>query len=133
MAAFQDGFSFEAARAVLGDPHPLSTLKKWGLVSLKAGRYEVDPLLLPTVEVDESVQAAHFRYYRELAEQYTQRQDYRSLSKELSNLETAFKWALQTDHVEEAFALANTCSSFLAHWGRFEQRRMWFEQILVGS
>ncbi|MBX3062130.1 MAG: toll/interleukin-1 receptor domain-containing protein [Anaerolineae bacterium] len=129
LSIFRSGFTFEAARTLLGDPHPLLLLKTWGMVSFDGERYEIDPLLLLSVEADLSIQQTHYRFYRALAVERALKQDYSGMMAELDNLDAAFNYAMENDDLIGAFEIAQSCSPFMGSWARFEQRRSWLERI----
>ncbi len=132
LAVCRGGFTFEAARAIIGaatDPRSLALLKSWGLVTFGNGRYDVDPLVTAAVGEDAAAIDAHYAYYEELARQHDQKQDYLGLDHESANLEAAFERMLAAGRPEDAFWLANACSDFLANRGRFELRIDWLERV----
>ncbi|MCC6188174.1 MAG: hypothetical protein IT318_04035, partial [Anaerolineales bacterium] len=129
LAVCQGSFTFAAARALIGEPRPLSLLKDWGLVTLENLRYTIDPLLSVHVELDDSAGLTHFSYFLAFAEDADSRQDYQGMEAEFPNLVTAFDWALANNELESALNLANACSSFMSNRGMLEQRRNWYERI----
>ena len=121
------GFSFEAARALIGaEPQPLALLQQGGLVFVvEGGRYDFDPLLLPALGEDPDAYRAHYDYYLALARKHDQAQDYAGLDVESANLEIAFERAMTAGDGDAAYWLANACSAFLGNRGRFAQRMDW--------
>jgi tetratricopeptide (TPR) repeat protein len=153
-AICRGGFTLQAALGMMGDhstpnsialleemgiqgdedrAFSLGLLKRWGLVRLALGRYEVDPLIVKHISYsDESLadsQQSHYAYYLALADAHDSAMDYEGLAAELPNLETAFEWALASGSVGSAFWLVNSCADFLTHQGRHSLRMSWLERV----
>ena len=128
LTVFRGGFTFDAARALLDDVAPLKMLLNWGMVRLEAGRYEVPPLVIDAVGTDDSAHRPHYDFYKALAEEHNQKQDYLGLDAESLNLEAAFEWALGVD-ANDAYRLAEACRAFNANRGRFAQNIAWMERV----
>jgi len=128
LAVCKGGFTFEAAEA-LGAADGLRLLRRRGLVRVESERYEIDPLVIAAVGVDESARLAHYDYYKALAELHRKKQDYLGLDVESANLEAAFEWMMATNEVEAAYWLAEACREFLANRGRFGQLLDWFTRL----
>jgi len=131
LAVCKGGFTFEAAEA-MGAASGLKPLRQWGLIRLENERYEIDPLVIAAVGIDESARRVHYDYYLVLARQHDAKQDYLGLDVESANLEAAFEWAIAANDFEAAYWLANACMDFLANRGRFDQRMIWFKRLEAG-
>ena len=141
LAVFRGGFTRAAAEAVLGDEFgnlsdALDTLQSWPFVTIghqKDGsvRYNVDPLAIEVLDegLDEAIHAAHYNYYKALAKNHDEHQDYVGLDPDSDNLETAFEWAMGASRFADAYWLREACSPFQENRGRFAQRMDWIERV----
>src|SRR5260221_5704290 len=153
-AMCRGGFTFEAALGMMGDhaspdslalleelgiegnadrAFSLGLLKRWGLVTMAEGRYDVDPLVVPHIPYDEESLAdahqSHYTFYLALADAHDSAMEFEGMADELPNLEAAFEWALGSGNVGGAFWLVNACADFLTRQGRHAQRLDWLEQV----
>jgi len=94
-----------------------------------AQRYAVNTLAQEVIGDDPTAYNPHYDYYRALARQHHEKQDYLGLDIESDNLETAFERAFEAGDYERAYWIAYSCTIFLANRGRFEQRKSWFKRI----
>jgi tetratricopeptide (TPR) repeat protein len=129
LAVCRGGFTLEAAKALIGDTQPLRVLRRWHLLTLTNERYALDPLAAHVAGEDAAAYAAHFDYYKALAKQHDEKQDYLGLDIESDNLNIAFARACEQQQWEKAYWFYNACSFFLGNRGRFEQRKLWLEQV----
>jgi tetratricopeptide (TPR) repeat protein len=129
LTIFRKGFTFDAARALLGDPHSLQLLKMWGMIAFDGERYEADPLLRLALESDRGASEQHFAYYKALAVEAGARQDYARLVAELDNIDTAFTYALERNDVRSAFDIAQACLPMMGAWAKFDMRKQWLERL----
>ncbi|MBX3083349.1 MAG: TIR domain-containing protein [Anaerolineae bacterium] len=129
LSIFRKGFTFDAARALLGDVHPISLLKMWGMVAFNGERYEVDPLLRLAVDVDMSSQQQHAQFYRTLAADAGEKQDFARLIAELENIDAAFNSLLERNELAGAFEIAQACVTMMGTWAKFDLRRQWLERL----
>jgi tetratricopeptide (TPR) repeat protein len=118
------GFTFEAAKALLGESAStsLSLLQRWGLLKLEGKRYTLDALVEAALTPDESARSAHCDFYLALAKAHDQRQDYAGLDAESANLTAAFEWALGAKEYEKALNLLDAGSGFLISINRGRAR-----------
>jgi hypothetical protein len=140
LAVCRDGFSYEAAQAILDlkDNLPkldtlLAVLQTWQFVKKHdvAGhaRYTIDSEIIAAVGEDESAYFAHFDYYYTLAKQHHEQRDQPDLGPESANLDIAFERELTYYDAENAYWLARAYSHFLAVQGHHEQRIEWFRRV----
>lgn len=129
LAVFRKGFTFEAARQLLGEPHPLSLLKLWGMVAFDGERYEIDPLLRLVVQPDSGAGEQHYSFYKRLAVDAAAGQDYAQLIAELDNLNMAFCFAIDHNDLPGAFEIAQACAPMMGTWAKFDMRRQWLERL----
>ncbi len=134
LAVTRGGFTWDAAQAISGlDDEALrarlKTLIDYRFVRFKADRYDIDDLVGLAVGEDEDAHRPHYDYYKALADQHDDSQDYYGLDVESANLEAAFEWAMQND-AEAALWLFNAGMHFLSNRGRFTQRLDWIERVV---
>jgi len=135
LVVFRGGFTYEAAQAVLDANDDqlmncLDTLQTWQFVTFDGRRYEVDPMVLASLEPDEIVRRFHYAYYIVLAGNHDEAQDYAGFDVESANLEAAFEWVIQTNP-KLALWLANGIGNFFANRGRFHQELSWYKRIIA--
>jgi hypothetical protein len=123
------GFTRAAAHALAGETESLKLLKRWGLVSEDQQRYIIDPLVIAAVDEAESAHQAHYAYYKALAWQHDDQQDYLGLDPESVNLETAFEWAMRAGDDVDALNLANAVGQYFYNRGRFSQILDWHKRV----
>lgn len=136
---FRGGFTYEAAEAILSlqDKDALDRvlliLQAWQFVTQRiAGgttRYEIDPLVIAAVGEDNNAHRPHYEYYKTLARQNDEQNNYLGLDVESGNLEAAFEWSIRVDS-EASLWLFNACGNFLTNRGRFVQHLHWIERVV---
>lgn len=106
----------------------LTILQDWQFVTRRAGRYDIDPLVIAALGEDAAAHQAQYDYFFGLAWVHDDQQNYAVLDAESDNLTAAFERALGRDP-EAALWLANECGDFLANRGRFRQSVEWFTRV----
>src|SRR5260221_6696498 len=85
----------------------LGLLKRWGLVTMAEGRYDVDPLVGPHIPYDEESLAdahqSHYTFYHALADAHDSAIEFKSMADELTHLESPYQCALCSGNMRGAF------------------------------
>lgn len=132
LAIFKKGFTFDAARAVLNpDVSPIAMLRSWGILTQLGRRYEIDPLIMRTIDVDPGSADAHFEFYKTTVADLSDKQDYGRFIAEIENIDVAFQHALATDDLEGAMELATAAMPVLGTWARHDIRKQWLDKLVT--
>ena len=138
------GFTYDAAKrftvdsdSIFSDKNVfdldeiLDLLQQWNFIrrDRERKRFMIDSLLIAVVGEDIDAFDLHFNYYKDLAFEHSQREEYLRLEPDAENLSIAFERKLSGNQLKDALRIWRACTRFLANRLRLHELDDWLMRL----
>ena len=109
----------------------LRLLQRWEFVDrdIDTGRFSIHALVLSGIGENEAAYDAHYNFYKSLAMEQSQRDDFHGLDPDIENLTAAFDRKLEQGEFRKAFFLCQNCVRLFFNRMRFEEWQEMLERV----